>query len=100
MNADEAQRINDETAEKYLKYVNPTLLALLKMANFDRVEWEGCGAMMRDVAGNEYIDCLGGYGVFSLGHSHPKVLEAVTQQMRRLPLSSKTFLNKPLADLS
>lgn len=100
MDPAEAERITDETVEKYVKYVNPTLVNLLKLAGFDKVEWEGCGATIKDLAGNEYVDCLGGYGVFSLGHANPKVIEAVTQQMRRLPLSSKTFLNKPLADLA
>lgn len=100
MDAAEAQRITDETVAKYEKHVNPSLLGLLKLAGFDKVEWEGCGAVLRDLEGNEYIDCLGGYGVFSLGHAHPKVIEAVIEQMRRLPLSSKTFLNKPLADLA
>lgn len=96
----DAARITEETIEKYQKYVNPSLLGLLKLGGFDKIEWEGCGATIRDLDGNEYIDCLGGYGVFSLGHAHPKVVEAVTQQLRRLPLSTKTFLNKPLADLA
>ena len=100
MDPREAQRITDETVEKYQKYVNPTLVSLLKLGGFDKIEWEGCGAVIKDLDGNEYIDCLGGYGVFSLGHAHPRVVEAVTQQLRRLPLSSKTFLNKPLADLA
>ncbi len=100
MDASESQRITEETIEKYQKYVNPTLVGLLKLAGFDKIEWEGCGAVIRDLDGNEYIDCLGGYGVFSLGHAHPKVVEAVVDQLRRLPLSSKTFLNKPMADLA
>jgi putrescine aminotransferase len=98
--AADIERITQETADKYVKYVNPTALNLLKLGGFDRIEWEGCGAALRDLDGNEYIDCLGGYGVFALGHANPRVVEAVTQQMRRLPLSSKTFLNKPLADLA
>jgi putrescine aminotransferase len=88
------------TAEKYQKYVNPTALALLKLGGFEAVEWSGSGAVLRDADGNEYIDCLGGYGVFSLGHAHPGVVAAVSEQLRRLPLSSKTFLNAPLADLA
>lgn len=94
------ERVTQETIEKYQKYVNPTALNLLKLGGFDRIEWEGCGAVIRDMDGHEYIDCLGGYGVFSLGHAHPRVVDAVTRQLRRLPLSSKTFLNKPLADLA
>jgi putrescine aminotransferase len=99
MNAADAARVNEETAAKYQQYVNPTQLALLRIGGFDTVEWEGCGAVLCDVNGRQYIDCLGGYGVFALGHAHPKVVEAVVEQARRLPLSSKTFLNKPLADL-
>ena len=100
MDPDEAERITQETVEKYAKYVNPTALNLLRLGGFDKIEWEGCGATLKDLHGTEYIDCLGGYGVFSLGHANPQVVEAVVAQMRRLPLSSKTFLNKPLADLS
>ncbi|MES2459765.1 MAG: aminotransferase class III-fold pyridoxal phosphate-dependent enzyme [Armatimonadota bacterium] len=100
MDPEEAERITQETVDKYAKYVNPTALNLLRLGGFDKVEWEGCGATLKDLNGTEYIDCLGGYGVFSLGHANPQVVEAVVQQMRRLPLSSKTFLNKPLADLS
>ncbi len=90
----------DRIADKYIQYVNPTALNLLRLAGFDKVEAEGSGALLRDTDGKEYIDCLGGYGVFSLGHAHPEVIDAVHAQMRRLPLSSKTFLNQPLADLA
>jgi len=96
----EPSAINDEVAEKYIKYVNPTALNLLRLAGFDKVEDHGSGAVLTDLDGKEYIDCLGGYGVFSLGHAHPEVVDAVHAQMRRLPLSSKTFLNRPLADLA
>jgi putrescine aminotransferase len=96
----EAERITCETIEKYARYVNPTALNLLKLGGFDKIEWSGEGAIIRDLDGNEYIDCLGGYGVFSLGHAHPKVVAAVQEQAARLPLSTKTFLNKPLADLA
>jgi putrescine aminotransferase len=72
----------------------------LRLAGFDRVETAGSGAIISDIEGNDYIDCLGGYGVFSLGHANAEVVDAVYNQMRQLPLSSKTFLNKPLADLA
>ena len=97
---DDAARINRETADKYQKYVSPSVLGLLRLGGFDSVEWQGNGCVIRDVNGAEYIDCLGGYGVFALGHAHPVVVEAVVEQARKLPLSTKTFLNKPLADLS
>src|SRR5579862_750914 len=36
-----------------------------------------------DVDGNEYVDYFGGHGALLLGHSHPKVVEAVHQQIER-----------------
>ncbi|MFM7189010.1 MAG: aspartate aminotransferase family protein [Armatimonadota bacterium] len=92
--------ITADVARKYQDYVNPTALNLLRLAGFDRVEHAGSGSIISDIDGNDYIDCLGGYGVFSLGHANEEVVEAVYAQLRQLPLSSKTFLNKPLADLA
>lgn len=88
-----------ETIEKYEKYVNPALARLFRFMGLSTVEWEAEGETIRDNAGNEYIDCLGGYGVFSLGHRHPVVIEAVKKQLDVMPLSSKILFNKPMADL-
>ena len=53
--------------------------------NFDPgiVIREGRGARVRDEDGNEYVDYLIGSGPLILGHSHPEVLEAVTEQLPR-----------------
>lgn len=40
----------------------------------------GKGAVLRDVDGREYIDFAGGIGAMSVGHSHPKVVEAIKKQ--------------------
>ena len=89
-----------DVIEKYQKYVNPLQAALLKIGGFDHIETTADGCIIIDESGREYIDCLGGFGVFSLGHRHPEVVKAVKDQLDRIPLSSKTFLNKPLADLA
>jgi len=93
------ERILEEVFEKYREYVNPGLANVLRFAGFGNIEESARGMRIRDMAGNEYIDCLGGYGVFSIGHCHPKVVAAVARQLDRLPLSTKIFFNKPLADL-
>ncbi|MHB0913517.1 MAG: aminotransferase class III-fold pyridoxal phosphate-dependent enzyme [Armatimonadota bacterium] len=90
----------EETLEKYSEYVNPSLTNLMKFAGFGDVERCALGTRVTDYSGNEYIDCLGGYGVFSLGHRHPEVVAAVKEQLDLMPLSSKIFFNKPLADLA
>jgi acetylornithine/LysW-gamma-L-lysine aminotransferase len=44
----------------------------------------GQGALVWDINGKEYVDCTGSYGVALLGHSHPKVVEAVCKQAETL----------------
>jgi len=43
---------------------------------------QGSGSKVRDVDGNEYIDYLLAYGALILGHSHPRVVSAIEQQIR------------------
>ena len=47
--------------------------------------------------GRTYLDC-GGFGVFLLGHCHPRVVSAVRTQLERHPLSTRLFLNAQLAE--
>ena len=42
------------------------------------------GALLIDIEGKEYIDLASGIGVMSVGHSHPKVVEAVARQCEKL----------------
>jgi diaminobutyrate-2-oxoglutarate transaminase len=44
---------------------------------------EGSGSFVRDVDGNVFIDFLTGAGVLSLGHSHPELVRAATEQLER-----------------
>lgn len=45
---------------------------------------DAIGSFVRDVDGNVFIDFLNGAGVLPLGHSHPELVQAVTQQLGRL----------------
>jgi diaminobutyrate-2-oxoglutarate transaminase len=45
---------------------------------------EASGTFVQDVDGNVFIDFLTGAGVLSLGHNHPEVVRAVTDQLTRL----------------
>lgn len=45
---------------------------------------KGKGAVLWDINGKEYVDCMGGYGVALLGHCHPKVVAAVCKQAETL----------------
>lgn len=92
--------IISETIENYEEFINPAMAKLFRFMGLSTVEWEAEGSIIRDIDGKTYIDCLGGYGVFSLGHRHPTVVAAVKGQLDKMPLSSKVLFNKPLADLS
>jgi len=45
---------------------------------------EANGAVIKDVAGKEYIDCFAGISVVNSGHCQPEVLEAAISQAKRL----------------
>jgi putrescine aminotransferase len=59
-------------------------------------ESRSCGSYVWDEQGRRFLDC-GGYGVFLLGHCHPRVVEAVVRQVRTNPLSTRLLLNPVLA---
>ena len=48
----------------------------------------GSGSRMRDVDGNEFIDFIGGIGVNGLGHSHPRYVKAIQEQVAKLSVGS------------
>src|SRR6476619_1639528 len=55
----------------------------------------GDGAVVTDVDGKSYIDLLGGIAVNILGHRHPAVIEAVTQQLNTLGHTSNLYATEP-----
>jgi putrescine aminotransferase len=87
-----SQRL-DETIERYTRFLNPGLARLMTFAGFG-LEARAEGVYVYDDEGNAYLDCLGGYGVFALGHRHPKVVEAAKRALDEIPLSSKVFFNE------
>jgi len=57
------------------------------------LEWDGEGSIVRDLLGREWIDCLGGYGIYSLGIRHPEVLSAVRAQLDRNPMPTQELMD-------
>ena len=92
--------ICDEIVAKYKKYINPSLPKLLKFMNILEVESRSAGIYIYDTNNRAYIDCLGGYGVFSFGHRNEFIIEAVKKQLETMPMGSKVFLNQCLAEFS
>jgi len=61
---------------------------------------KGNGAKVWDTDGKTYIDLLAGIAVNSLGHAHPKLVKAISEQAAELMHVSNFFLSKPQAQLS
>jgi len=98
LSADDAAWITSETVDNFRDHVNPGFLEYRKATTVEHaaaaVEWSDAGLnAYRDVYGHEYIDCLGGFGIFNVGHSNPNVVKAVMDQLRRQPLHSQDLLD-------
>jgi ornithine--oxo-acid transaminase len=57
---------------------------------------KGKGVFVWDVEGKQYLDFLSAYSAVNQGHCHPRLIQAMTQQIQRLTLSSRAFYNDQL----
>ena len=96
---DAKQSLYDETYENYRDYVNPPLARVMKLSG-SPLEVSAHGTTIVDHNGKSYLDFAGGYGVFTVGHSHPRVVEAVRRQLDEMSLSGKTMFNAQLGRLA
>ena len=62
----------------------------------DVVITRGEGVWVYDVDGNRYLDCLSAYSALNQGHVHPKILNALLEQARKVTLTSRAFRNDQL----
>ena len=60
----------------------------------------GEGVIVKDSQGNIYLDFLSGIAVNSLGHAHPVIIEAVTDQIKKLSHTSNFYANEPSIKLA
>ena len=90
----------EETISKYEKYINPAQAKLFRFMGLASVEGYAEGWTITDSEGKQFIDCLGGYGMFALGHRNPDVVAAVEAELHKMPMSGKVLFNRPMADLA
>ena len=58
----------------------------------------GDGAHLRDASGTVYLDMMSNYGVSIFGHSHPTVIERLSDQVRTLTTLHGSFANDQRAE--
>src|SRR5579864_1355746 len=100
-NALEEQQLTlfDNVYTAYKEFINPPLARFMKVAG-SPIEVRARGSRVWDHTGKSYLDFCGGYGVFTLGHMHPKVVAAVRRQLDEMALSTRVFFNEKTAALA
>ena len=81
--------MNDITRASFDQYMMPNY------APVEVIPVRGEGSRLFDQAGREYIDLAGGIAVNALGHAHPKLVEALTEQGQKLWHVSNILANEP-----
>lgn len=84
----------DSIIEKDSKYVMQTY------GRQPLVLSEGKGAVVRDIYGKEYIDCVAGIAVNNVGHCHPAVVRAIQAQAEKLLHVSNLYYTEIQAELA
>ncbi|SHO48998.1 putrescine aminotransferase [Desulfopila aestuarii] len=103
--SDEDRRwVAQTTYQNFANHINKGFLEYRKSVtetnDFALTDWYGEGSMLRDVLGREYIDMLGGFGLYSAGIRHPKIVAAVKAQLDRSPQYSQEMLDPLRAHLA
>jgi ornithine--oxo-acid transaminase len=81
-----SQNIIDQTQEYGAKNYHPLPIVIAKAE----------GVWVEDPEGNRYMDMLSAYSAVNQGHRHPKIIQALTDQAKRVTLTSRAFHNDQL----
>jgi ornithine--oxo-acid transaminase len=57
---------------------------------------EAKGVWVYDVEGKKYLDCLAAYSAVNQGHCHPRIVNALKEQVEKVTLTSRAFRNDQL----
>ncbi|GEM_PF-3935192 len=80
----------------YEQHLNAGLVRLVKRVGLTATEARAEGCIIVDEDGNEWLDCIPGFGALNFGHCQPKIVEAVRKQLEAMPPSSRMLFSRPL----
>jgi putrescine aminotransferase len=94
---DEAEKkaLVDDCISNFNQYINPGILKYRKSVSHNEavVEWSDCDSYFTDLYGEQYFDCLGGFGIFNFGHRNQEIVKYVKAQLDRQALHSQELLD-------
>jgi len=91
----EKKTIVNESITHYNENVNPGWLKYRKSVstNAAYIEWADHDSYFTDIYGEQFIDCLGGFGIYNAGHRNPEILKYVKAQLDRQALHSQELVD-------
>ncbi len=91
----EKKEITEETVNYFETYVSPGWLKYRKSVSTNAavVEWKDYGAYCTGLYGEEFIDCLGGFGIYTCGHRNSEIIDTVKAQLDHQALHSQELLD-------
>lgn len=95
-----ARQVKEQALRDYAEYVNPMKVRTLKSAGLDIIEGRREGAVVWDVTGRRYIDCITGAGSFNTGRRNPRIVETLKQALDELDIGVFLITSKAKADLA
>ena len=95
---EEKKKMVSETLDHFDNYVSPGWLKYRKSVSSDSengavLEWQDEGAYCYGLNGEKFIDCLGGFGIYTCGHRNPAILDVVKAQLDHQALHSQELLD-------
>ncbi len=92
---EESKTITEDSIYNFNNHVNPGWLVYRKSVSGDAaaVEWTDTDEHFTDLYGNDYIDCLGGFGIYTCGHRNPDIVKYVKAQLDRYALHSQELVD-------
>ncbi len=89
------QQLVKDSVHNYNEFINPGWLKYRKSVSTNEafVEWMDYDSYFTDVYGEQFIDCLGGFGIYTFGHRNPEILKYVHAQLNRQALHSQELLD-------
>ena len=86
---------NNEKSKEMVQKADNVYASAGQIRYFDLCLDSAKGAILKDLDGNEYIDLLATASAMNVGHSHPKVLEAMREQMENLLHYTPAYFYNP-----
>ena len=95
MTEEQKKTMTEETIDYFDNYVSPGWLKYRKSVstNSATLEWRDHDSVCEGLYGEEFIDCLGGFGIYTCGHRNPEILDTVKAQLDHQALHSQELLD-------